>query len=435
MATVFGVDLNEIDTNNLIKDDHIETIYGVLSGDPNYSDPDHVINFTGTLMSGSDNDNANNVNFGFAFGENNRVGAESSLVVGKDGESYAEGQFVLSGGQINKRGDAQKYEAMRNLTTTPPSGNNPDTDAVEIPTRDNSISSFEIRLTGAEKNQAGNLVAAQYDLVYYNSRIDPDSSDRGGKILFLDRNWASGGNLDNKSNGFNVEFNVKGNHELEIKVYDSRSSGNDVNWSVHVDGVETFAGKNIKKFGTYGAYGVGYGTAYVSYSGQEGYSNPIAGCFPVGSDVLVKHSNQPEFYKNIEDIKVGDSLLAFTPSHSSFESYKDFSGTEFGVKNFTRTTTRVTDIFYGFKDSVLEINDSFQVSKSQPVFVFDPAENHTKFIEAEKLKTGMKLLNNKKNYVSVQSIDLIEELKEVISLDVEEADVFFVEGLLFHNKH
>ncbi len=432
MATVFGLDINEIDTNNLIRDEHIETVYGVLSGDPNYSSPDHVIDFTGSLMAGKDNELANNVNFGFAFGENNRVGGESSFVVGRDGRSFADGQFVLSGGKIVKRGDSQKYETTRSFQTA--SGGN--STSTIIPTQDNVISSIEVRLTGVEKNviSTSSLISAQYDLVFVNSRMDPDSSERVGKVIFIDRNWLANNNnsnpINDSSNGIEVEFNVTSFHKLEINVIDNRSSGNVIRWSIHVDAVETFAGKDITSFA-----GRGYESGYISDSGKSGYKNPIQGCFPPNSEVLVNNEGEPVFARKIKNVEAGDSLLAFHPSQSSFEDHKTYKGNRTGIQEMKSGSAVVEEVFYGFKDSIYEINNGLEVSASQPIFVFDPKENCTKFVNVGDLNSDMRLLNNDKRFISVRSIVKKKEPREVVSLDVEELDVFFVEGILFHNKH
>ncbi len=432
MATVFGLDINEINTNNLIRDRHVETIYGVLSGDPAYSSPEHVIDFTGSLMAGKDNKTASNVNFGFAFGENNRVGAESSLVVGKDGRSFAEGQFVLSGGKINKRGDSQKYETTRTFQTE--SGGN--STSMLIPTQDNVISSVEIRLTGVEKNviSTNSLISAHYDLVFVNSRIDPDSSERVGKILFVDRNWLANDNNNNpindSTNGIEVQFNVTSSHKLELEVTDNRSSGNDIHWSIHIDALETFAGKDIKSFG-----GRGYESGYISDGGESGYLNPIQGCFPPHSEVLVNNEDQPIFARKIKEIEVGDSLLAFSPSQSGFEDYETYRSDRTGIQEMKTSSTVVEEVFYGFKDYIYEVNNGLEVSASQPIFVYDPSDDCTKFVRVDELKNNMKLLNNEKKFVNIKSIVKKKEPREVVSLDVEKLDVFFVEGILFHNKH
>jgi len=432
MATVFGLDINEINTNNLIRDDHIETIYGVLSGDPTYSSPDHVIDFTGSLMAGKDNELASSVNFGFAFGENNRVGGESSFVVGKDGRSFAEGQFVLSGGNIIKRGDSQKYETTRSFQTA--SGGN--STSTIIPIQDNVISSIEVRLTGVEKDviSTSSLISAQYDLVFVNSRMDPDSSERVGKVLFIDRNWLANDNKNNpindSANGIEVEFNVTSSHELELNVIDNRSSGNVIRWSIHIDALETFAGKDITSFS-----GRGYESGYISDSGKSGYKNPIQGCFPPHSEVLVNNEGEPVFARKIKNVEAGDSLLAFRPPQSSFEDYRTYEGSTTGIQEMKQGSAVVEEVFYGFKDSIYEINDGLEVSASQPIFVFDPKENCTKFVKVGSLKNDMRLLNNEKKFVNVRSIIKKEEPREVVSLDVEELDVFFVKGILFHNKH
>lgn len=418
MATIYGVDINEITIDQLIRPEHVYTIYGVLAGDNRFSDPTHKIDFEGSFLVGSENELAAGADYGFAFGTNNRVGARNSFVVGKDGESYAEDQFVLSGGMINQRGDSQRVQ-----TTIPfVSSAGSDRDVV-IPTHENTITNFKIRVSAGVDSSFNNddLASAEYNLVFINSRNDPDSDDRTGKILFLNRPWYYGSKLDDDANGFDVRFEVNDDNELTFRVIDNRSSGGDTKWTLHIDGVETYSGDDITEFGPYGYGYVLIQDSVGGYGASVQYGDNIAGCFFPDTQVILENGNLVD----IADIEIGDKLLS--------AKIDDKEGAESIYDQIESSSTEVTDKYFHFVDGYVNINDELRVSFDQPIMIFDG--DIYKFINAKNLTSDMFVVDRNLNHVEVESIEMFEKEVEVVNIDVEPDDVFFANDILVHNKN
>lgn len=430
MANVFGVDLDDIDTNELIRDEHVKTVYGVLSGDPNYADKDHILKFNGSFLSGSNNSKSTTVDYGFAFGTNNRVGAKNSLVIGRDGESYAENQLVLSGSSINQRGDAQTYFWTKSFKTSPGGSN-----YIEIPSLDNALTNYRIRINGVEES-SDQAVAEDYYLLFFNSRDATVDNNKVGKILDgnRDHGYNSNGQLDNEV--ITPKFRVdQGSHQLEFKVDDGRGSGNDYRWSVDVKAVEVKSGADVTNMGTTGFINAEFvestSTSRVVY-GKLQYSNSLVTCFT--PDMKVQVSKDEE--RKISELEQGEMVLSFSSeSLNEAEDYEEYSEDMSDISNFHPSKTEIENIFYGFVDGYYVLNDEIEVTGTQPVLVYDKENELLSFIDVEFLSTDKhKLLNKNKEFVDLESIEKVEEETEVITLDVEESDVFFVKDILFHNK-
>lgn len=411
MATVFGVDLDDIETNQLIKEEHVKTIYGVLSGDPDYSDVEHTLQFNGSFLAGKDNSKDVNISVGFAFGKNNRVNAENSLVVGEDGESYAENQLVLSGGKLEEIGDSQSYFLAKSFSTEPG-----DVERKKIPSRADSISSFKIKVTGAGQS-SNSSVAVEDHVLFFNSREDPVQADREGTVLTTNRSNSYESSNQLSSNNIKIEYEVsQNNYELELVLTDNRTTGEDINWAIDIKATEVQSGT--------GAYGYGYG--YGGYNNTT-MTTLTSSCFSPEMEVLTSDNKKVK----LDNISQGDKLFSLDFENLD-ENYNNYSTKKNDIEEFDKVTSKVSNVLYSFADSYYLINDNIEVTSDQPIFVYNKLTRECRFVQVEDLKFHYKLFDTNEGFINVNSIKKIEESKEVITLDLEGSSVLFVEDILFH---
>ena len=118
--------------------------------------------------------------------------------------------------------------------------------------------------------------------------------------------------------------------------------------------------------------------------------------------------------KNINDIKVGDSVLSYNENKNINEYSKV-------INKFTSTSNSILKITFQ--------NEIFEVTKEHPFY------NGKKYINASSLQIGDKILSSNGNYYSIIGIEIIESHKEVYNIEVENNHNYFVGdlGILVHN--
>ena len=178
-------------------------------------------------------------------------------------------------------------------------------------------------------------------------------------------------------------------------------------------------------------------TSATSASGGGG-----GGCFVPGSKVLMADGTT----KNIENVQVGDSVMSMNipdlPSSDDWDTYKDF--TTSNLDSATLTTSSVhSNTTIESKESYEEIGLSngttLKVTEHHPFFIYRDgnykwAKPISEFDGDLFLRDKDKLVTKDKELITINTIQSVVSSSDVYDLNVEDSDVYFVDGVLVHNK-
>jgi len=166
------------------------------------------------------------------------------------------------------------------------------------------------------------------------------------------------------------------------------------------------------------------------------------GCFVPGSKVLMADGTT----KNIENVQVGDSVMSMNipdlPSSDNWDTYKDF--TTSNLDSATLTTSSVhSNTTIESKESYEEIGLSngttLKVTEHHPFFIYRDgnykwAKPISEFDGDLFLRDKDKLVTKDKELITINTIQSVVSSSDVYDLNVEDSDVYFVDGVLVHNK-
>jgi len=132
---------------------------------------------------------------------------------------------------------------------------------------------------------------------------------------------------------------------------------------------------------------------------------------------------------NMDDLPTTGSVA------DDFDHYKDWTA------NTSQTFNTETSRLKGYVDGTDNVyhqltfgNGSvIKVTKEHPIFVKQASSGVYKFIKVEDLTTNDKAMGVDKSLIDITAIEIINGTLETRDLNVEEYDVFFVDGVLFHN--
>lgn len=145
---------------------------------------------------------------------------------------------------------------------------------------------------------------------------------------------------------------------------------------------------------------------------------------------------------NVEDLMVGDEIKAWVPDGLPDENLDgtDTDQTEwrFFLKDELSGTTknvRVADVTFNFASTYYSINsDLLKATGLHPIYVWDSGTEKYKFKNIEDITIGDKLINDNQIEIEVTSIDKINSDVEIVTINVEESDVYLSNGFISHNK-
>ncbi|MDC0008848.1 hypothetical protein OAE73_00645 [bacterium] len=169
-------------------------------------------------------------------------------------------------------------------------------------------------------------------------------------------------------------------------------------------------------------------TTYVSTGGGGGYGG---GCHIAGELITMANGSK----KPVEDLKVGDVLLSLdinglsddeTTHHNFNISVSDYSD--------TYVPTVIKSIKVDSYHKYHNINDGLlKITQEHPILI-RTTDNRIMFKRAEHVSIGDHMLNESEEWIVVNSNELIEtEPFTTWTLDVEEKDVYFANGISVHN--
>ena len=144
---------------------------------------------------------------------------------------------------------------------------------------------------------------------------------------------------------------------------------------------------------------------------------------------------------NIEDLNVGDSIKAWVPAGLPDES-QDSESDQIDWRFYHSDTISgsvqnviVNDLVFNFASGYVSINDGLiKATETHPLYVWDNEISKYKFKNVGDILPGDKLVMKDATEVEVTNIELVEEDIEIVTVNVEEADVYISNGLISHNK-
>jgi hypothetical protein len=136
----------------------------------------------------------------------------------------------------------------------------------------------------------------------------------------------------------------------------------------------------------------------------------------------------------IGDLIEGDELKSFDIKTLGDED-EDYLNWSTDKLEMTETTVIVKNVTYSFSEKIYDINNGeIEGTHEHPLLVKDSVDGLYRFKEIFKLKVGDKLIKENSE-IEITSIDfLIDETVEIVTIDVEDEDVYLVNGYITHNK-
>lgn len=148
---------------------------------------------------------------------------------------------------------------------------------------------------------------------------------------------------------------------------------------------------------------------------------------------------------NVEDLIIGDQIKAWVPANLPDEDL-DLNSTDtewrFHMLEENGGETQnvlVSDLVFNFASGYFSINDGLiKATGTHPLWVFDSEIQKYKFKLIQDILPGDKLVKydtiNGVTEIEVTNIEIIEEDVEIVTINVEQSDVYISNGLISHNK-
>ena len=150
-------------------------------------------------------------------------------------------------------------------------------------------------------------------------------------------------------------------------------------------------------------------------------------CLVYGTKVLMYDDSE----KLVEDLEEGDLLKNYDIDGLSDEekAWLDFETNDFKYsESMSSIKTLIKDVYYYYYD----INDGeLKITYEHPVFC--KIDDISKFVKTEDLQIGYKMFDINKGWIDITSIERVDELTPVVSIDVTANNTYFANNLLIHN--
>jgi hypothetical protein len=144
---------------------------------------------------------------------------------------------------------------------------------------------------------------------------------------------------------------------------------------------------------------------------------------------------------NVEDVNVGDQIKSWVPVGLPDESQdieSDQVDWRFHFSNTLEGTTQnvtVKDVTFNFAEGYVSLNDGLiKATETHPLYVWDCEILKYRFKNIGDILIGDKLIMQDETEVEVINIELIREDIEIVTINVEDADVYISNGFISHNK-
>lgn len=144
---------------------------------------------------------------------------------------------------------------------------------------------------------------------------------------------------------------------------------------------------------------------------------------------------------NVEDLNVGDQIKSWVPDglpDENQDSESDQVDWRFYFSNTLEGSAQnvtVRDVTFNFAEGYVSLNDGLiKATETHPLYVWDCEILKYKFKNIGDVIIGDKLIMQDETEVLVTNIELIREDVEIVTVNVEDADVYIANGLISHNK-
>jgi len=148
---------------------------------------------------------------------------------------------------------------------------------------------------------------------------------------------------------------------------------------------------------------------------------------------------------NIEDLNVGDTIKAWVPNNLPDESQSpdsenlDWRFHMLETNGGSYQEVVVSDIVFNFASGYFSINDGLIKSTgTHPIWVWDAEIEKYRFKLAEDILPADKIVKyddiDGVQEIEVYNIEIVNEDVEIVTLNVENADVYLANGIISHNK-
>ena len=145
-------------------------------------------------------------------------------------------------------------------------------------------------------------------------------------------------------------------------------------------------------------------------------------------------------FKNVEDLEIGDSVLAMNMPGQLDEDNDDWRSCRFADKKtetFTQHSASVQDINFDFSQTYWNINDGLEKITGEHEMLYKPiGENFWMWQLVPGMKVGGQLMGKDGSSIEITSLEQVhsEDGFEVVQIDVEPLDFYFGNTFLVHNK-
>lgn len=160
-------------------------------------------------------------------------------------------------------------------------------------------------------------------------------------------------------------------------------------------------------------------------------------CLLFGTKVKLSNGNDI----NVEDLNVGDVIKAWVPAglpDENLDADSDQIEWRFHHLDSLEGTSQevvVSDLTFNFASGYFSINDgAIKATGTHPLFVWDNEIEKYKFKNVEDILPGDKLVKADETEELVYDIAIIEEDIEIVTINVESADVYISNEYISHNK-
>lgn len=252
----------------------------------------------------------------------------------------------------------------------------------------------------------------------------------GDTIANLNFEWYDGDNTNTAGPTLNTsDFSFSGGSFCNGSIQNVSQTG--TTGSVVIQTTQCNAG------GTMQSTNVNFTRVYLEHAnnGSTSVAVTINPCIVYGQPVTMADGST----KLIEDVVVGDVLksAAITGLGAEEEAWKTWSttGNDFAE---TAGTTTVTSVFQGSYASYYKFQfgagqDELKATHEHPLLT-KRADNSVLFVRADEIVVGDSIYNGlDQTWKEVTAADMVSETVQTVSIDAEDNDNFFVNGLAVHN--
>jgi hypothetical protein len=144
---------------------------------------------------------------------------------------------------------------------------------------------------------------------------------------------------------------------------------------------------------------------------------------------------------NVEDLNIGDEIKSWVPAGLPDET-QDPESDQVEWRFYhsdellgTAQNVTVSDLTFNFAEGYFSLNNGLiKATETHPLYVWDNEIGKYKFKNVGEILPGDRLVMQDETEVEISNIEIIREDVEIVTVNVENADVYISNGLISHNK-